>query len=945
MKIVAHCSSPIFAFACVLFAAFGCVDEQEALKLYATAAETDSAAAELADGKALEDAVESGADAASDLASDLDAAAGDAKAEILAETDADVSVDAPAQTDVAEVVADSDAAEADAIGGADENGGADSAVDIAAACTPGGCDDGNPCTDDKCDPVVGCKNTPNSAACDDGDGCTVGDVCLGGKCVVGKGKLFGKTFGGAGAEVAHAVATMTDGGFVLAGSSDSTDLPNGEKNAGSLDFWVARTDFAGKLVWSKTYGGQGGEQVEGLVVLPDGGFAVAGNTNSPDLPGSPKYSGGGSDFWLLRTDASGNLLWSKTFGGAGYDAPNAIVSRKGGGFAAVGGSESSDLPDAQKTSGGRDFWLVATDAGGVPLWNKTYGGSGDDEALAIAELSDGGFALAGKTQSTDLPGGQKSLGQDDMWLVRTDANGNLLWNKAYGGSNYDSAQSVVWLPDGGFALAGFTMSIDLPAGNKTKGLPDVWLVRTDLVGNILWNKTFGGKLDDYAWAIAVVPTGGLVLACRTQSTDLPGGQKSAGQTDFWLLRTDESGNLLWNQTYGGEQHDFARSIALLADGGFAFAGQTASTDLPEGQKNAGLTDFYLIRTDAFGHTNCADAGICAAKKATDCDDKNPCTADLCDGKLGCSNAKLADGSACGSAGTCAAGVCKPNAVGCINDGDSCGNGKGKCSNSHCFSTDDKGYNWTLVPAGTFWMGCNSAVDKDCQSNEKPQHLVDMSAYWIGVYEVTVANYKACADQNPLGCTKPAGNGGFQIWDLPAKGQLPVNYVNWSQSQSYCKWLGGDLPTEAQWEKAAKGGCENLAGQDCAKSAPKYPWGNMVPVCGKHAVFDNGLSQTCGGTFTSYDVGVGSPQGQSPYGAYDMAGNAWEWNLDSYDANFYGSLLATQKDAVNADVSDGRVLRGGGFDADAGYLRASFRKSVPKSYAYFSIGIRCAKPLL
>lgn len=127
------------------------------MKLYATAAETDSAAAELADGKALEDAVESGADAASDLASDLDAAAGDAKAEILAETDADVSVDAPAQTDVAEVVADSDAAEADAIGGADENGGADSAVDIAAACTPGGCDDGNPCTDDKCDPVVGCK--------------------------------------------------------------------------------------------------------------------------------------------------------------------------------------------------------------------------------------------------------------------------------------------------------------------------------------------------------------------------------------------------------------------------------------------------------------------------------------------------------------------------------------------------------------------------------------------------------------------------------------------------------------------------------------------------------------------------------------------------------------------------------------------------------------------
>ena len=285
-----------------------------------------------------------------------------------------------------------------------------------------------------------------------------------------------------------------------------------------------------------------------------------------------------------------------------------------------------------------------------------------------------------------------------------------------------------------------------------------------------------------------------------------------------------------------------------------------------------------------------------------------------------------------------------NAVGCeigpAGDGVKCGGDKGTCSNGHCFWLDDKGYKWTLVPAGTFWMGCNAAVDNECQDNEKPQHLVDLSAYWIGVYEVTVTNYKACNDSGEPGCSVP-NNGGSPTWGVPGKKQNPLAKPNWLQSESYCKWLGGDLPTEAQWEKAAKGGCDQFAGKDCSGAEPKYPWGNSAPVCGQQAVFYT-TGAGCA-TDSTFPVGTGSVQGQSPFGVYDMAGNVFEWCLDWYDIAFYGKAGATSKDAVNADIASDHVLRGGAFSQGATLTRASFRYNSEPSNDNGSIGLRCARP--
>jgi hypothetical protein len=213
-------------------------------------------------------------------------------------------------------------------------------------------------------------------------------------------------------------------------------------------------------------------------------------------------------------------------------------------------------------------------------------------------MADGGLALAGHTTSTNLPGGQKSAGSGDFWLVRTDAGGKLLWNQTYGGSGNDEANSVIALADGGLALTGWTSSVNLP-----------------------------------------------------------GGQKSAGGNDFWLVRTDAGGKLLWNRTYGGTQEDIASALTPLADGGLALAGYTQSTILPGGQKTAGGGDFLLVRTDAWGHASCAEAGVCFLTAATACDDQNPCTADTCDSNAGCTHGNLPDGSGCGGGKTCTAGSC------------------------------------------------------------------------------------------------------------------------------------------------------------------------------------------------------------------------------------------------------------------------------------------------
>ena len=315
-------------------------------------------------------------------------------------------------------------------------------------------------------------------------------------------KEWDKTFGGTDRDKAESVQQTRDGGYIIAGETSSY-------GAGSEDFWLVKTDSSGNKEWDKTFGGTNDDVAYSVQQTSDDGYIIAGETSS--------YGAGYSDFWLLKTDSSGNKEWDKTFGGAKWDGAQSVQQTRDGGYILTGCAQSYG-------AGLCDFWLVKTDSSGNKEWDKTFGGTRQDSAKSVQQTDDGGYIFAGFTQSYDA-----GHYNEDFWLVKTDSNGNKAWDKTFRGSNDDRAESVQQTSDGGYILAGFTQSYG--AGNK-----DFWLLKTDSDGNKEWDKTFGGGQRDWAFSVQQTDDGGYILAGVT-------GSYGAGSSDFWLVKTDSMENV------------------------------------------------------------------------------------------------------------------------------------------------------------------------------------------------------------------------------------------------------------------------------------------------------------------------------------------------------------------------------------------------------------------
>ncbi|MHA1968431.1 MAG: hypothetical protein ACW964_11570 [Candidatus Hodarchaeales archaeon] len=306
---------------------------------------------------------------------------------------------------------------------------------------------------------------------------------------------WNNTFGGIEDDRAWSLIQTSDGGFAMTGWT-------GSYGVGGEDCWLVKTDTNGQNEWNNTFGGIENDRARSLIQTSDGGFALAGWTGS--------YGTGGVNCWLIKTDANGQHEWNNTFGGTGYDSAWSLIQTSDGGFALAGITGSYG-------AGGDDCWLVKTDVNGQHEWNNTFGGTGYDSAWSLIQTSDGGFALAGYTDSHDTGGG-------DCWLVKTDVNGQHEWNNTFGGTGYDNAWSLIQTSDGSFALAGSTSSYGVVGS-------DLWLVKTDANGQHEWNNTFGGiKGDDGATSLIQTSDGGFVLAGWTSSY-------GAGGIDIWLVKT------------------------------------------------------------------------------------------------------------------------------------------------------------------------------------------------------------------------------------------------------------------------------------------------------------------------------------------------------------------------------------------------------------------------
>ena len=350
------------------------------------------------------------------------------------------------------------------------------------------------------------------------------------------------TYGGIGLEETNCLIQTSDGGYVMAGQNST---------GGRWDFQWVKTDATGAVQWNHSYGTSLDDHAYSAVQTTDGGYALAGDFKAGE---------GDGDFWLIRADTNGNTLWNKTYGTPNYQGATSIVQTPDGGFALSGWTDSP--------MGNPNAWLVKTDENGSLQWDRIYGGDYPyyDGSNSMILTADGGYALAGQSQSYGAG--------YDFWLVKTGSSGNMQWNKKYGGMNNDNASSIIATNDGGYALVGSTASFGA-------GSADFWLVKTDAEGNMEWNKTYGGMDVDQGHSLIQTIDGGYLLAGYTRSF-------GAGNGDAWLVKTDTNGNVEWNQTYGGTGDDRARSLIETRDGEYAFAGYTWSS-------GSGASDSWLVK--------------------------------------------------------------------------------------------------------------------------------------------------------------------------------------------------------------------------------------------------------------------------------------------------------------------------------------------------------------
>jgi len=399
-----------------------------------------------------------------------------------------------------------------------------------------------------------------------------------------------KTLGGTLEDMASTIIQTSDGGYLTVGYSYSSD-GNVTLNHGVQDYWVVKLNATGTIQWQKSFGGSDEDTPTSVVQTTDGGYVVAGFTASTD--GDVTGNHGEYDYWVVRLNSVGTILWQKTYGGTNNDMAYSIAPTSDSGFIVAGLTTSYD-GDINDNNGGGDVWIVKINSSGVLQWQKTLGGTASDQAKSISQTADGGYVMAGKTYSNDLDV-SGNHGDYDFWVVKLDSAGTIQWQKALGGTNEDEGISIIKTTDGGYAVAGIIYS-NASNGNITgqHGEHDFWVVKLNSLGTIQWQRPLGGSNSDRGYSIVQTNDGGFIVAGSCQSYD---GDVVTGNNDnggVWLVKLNAAGVVQWQKPFGGSDYEEAFSLIKTTDGGFAVAGFTYSND-GDVSGNHGDSDFWILK--------------------------------------------------------------------------------------------------------------------------------------------------------------------------------------------------------------------------------------------------------------------------------------------------------------------------------------------------------------
>ncbi len=407
-----------------------------------------------------------------------------------------------------------------------------------------------------------------------------------------------KSLGGSNYEFANDIQQTTDGGYIVCGTSTSSD-GDVSVNKGNQDCWVVKLDVNGAIEWEKSYGGSLHETAESIIQTMDGGYIVSGSAMSGD--GDVTLVKGLSDSWIIKIDNLGNIEWQKTYGGTAAENARKIIQLNDGKYVFVGGSGSTDgdITGHHGPANFFDIWVVKIDTNGALIWEKSYGGTSDEDAFSIEYHPNSSYLIAGYTRSIngDVT---NNFGGQDYWLLNIDSIGNILWQKNYGGSGDDIAKSAVSTINGGFIVGGVSNSIDGDVTNNIGG-NDFWIIKIDSIGIMQWEKNYGGSNHDEARSISVLINNNYVVFGETRSSDGDVTNNKGGD-DYWLVKIDGLGNLLWEKTMGGSSFDDGNALYKTTDNSFIVAGGNASNDGDiTGYKGAG--DFWVVKLNPLVNIN------------------------------------------------------------------------------------------------------------------------------------------------------------------------------------------------------------------------------------------------------------------------------------------------------------------------------------------------------
>ncbi|MEJ6675025.1 MAG: hypothetical protein QNK88_05905 [Polaribacter sp.] len=328
-----------------------------------------------------------------------------------------------------------------------------------------------------------------------------------------------KHFGGSKDDKALDIIQTLGGDFIILGSSESSDLDVSE-NAGSKDFWLVKLSNNGILLWEKSFGFLGEDYGTTLLETKDGGFLITGvlDVSASNGQGNAKSTAtkhAGGDYWVLKTNNLGALEWSRYFGGSFTEIPLGIVETDNHNYIIVGSSDSNDF-NISNNKGSYDFWMTKIATDGSLLLEKTFGGSEIDEASAIIAANDGNFIIVGNTRSADKDV-SKNNGAADIWILKVSKEGNLIWEKTIGGSSFEVAKAIYNTQDNGFLIAGSSRSLD--NGFQNKGQNDALILKIDENGNLLWQKTFGGSEIDFLYDVVELNNKSIIAVGESSSSD------------------------------------------------------------------------------------------------------------------------------------------------------------------------------------------------------------------------------------------------------------------------------------------------------------------------------------------------------------------------------------------------------------------------------------------